>query len=85
MTSLFTILYLALFTECMLYRVREVQYREHPIAVFASHTGTPSLAGAGLVEAVLKVVSNSAHLDREAEVCLEANPTSANLSQLRWG
>ncbi|XP_064405831.1 radical S-adenosyl methionine domain-containing protein 1, mitochondrial-like isoform X2 [Halichondria panicea] len=45
--------------------------------------GTPSLAGPGLVEAVLRAVSEHSQLESGAEVCLEANPSSAKLAQLR--
>nr|QIA61855.1 radical S-adenosyl methionine domain containing protein 1 [Halichondria panicea] len=45
--------------------------------------GTPSLAGPGLVEAVLRAVSEHSQLDSGAEVCLEANPSSAKLSLLK--
>ncbi len=48
-----------------------------------SHPGTPSLAGPGLVEAVLRAVSEHSQLDSGAEVCLEANPSSAKLSLLK--
>lgn len=44
--------------------------------------GTPSLAPASTVAAVLQTVSSRAHLSGEAEVTLEVNPTPAGKSRL---
>ncbi|XP_038228124.1 radical S-adenosyl methionine domain-containing protein 1, mitochondrial isoform X2 [Dermochelys coriacea] len=44
--------------------------------------GTPSLASPLTIAAVLETVSRCAHLAADAEVTLEANPTSAGASQL---
>ncbi|XP_028935987.1 radical S-adenosyl methionine domain-containing protein 1, mitochondrial [Ornithorhynchus anatinus] len=44
--------------------------------------GTPSLASPRTVSAVLEAVSRAAHVPADAEVTLEANPTSAAASRL---
>uniref|UniRef100_A0A8C8R704 Radical S-adenosyl methionine domain-containing protein n=1 Tax=Pelusios castaneus TaxID=367368 RepID=A0A8C8R704_9SAUR len=44
--------------------------------------GTPSLASPLTIAAVLETVSRCAHLAADAEITLEANPTSAGASQL---
>ncbi|XP_075297383.1 radical S-adenosyl methionine domain-containing protein 1, mitochondrial [Opisthocomus hoazin] len=44
--------------------------------------GTPSLASPGSVAAVLEAVAGAAHLPGDAEVTLEANPSSADASRL---
>lgn len=45
--------------------------------------GTPSLASPGTIESVLNVVALNSSLDDNAEVTLEANPTSAQMAKLR--
>ncbi|XP_074870364.1 radical S-adenosyl methionine domain-containing protein 1, mitochondrial isoform X2 [Carettochelys insculpta] len=44
--------------------------------------GTPSLASPHTIAAVLETVSRCAHLAADAEITLEANPTSAGASRL---
>ncbi|XP_067164296.1 radical S-adenosyl methionine domain-containing protein 1, mitochondrial [Apteryx mantelli] len=44
--------------------------------------GTPSLASAGTVAAVLEAIAGAAHLPADAEVTLEANPSSAGARRL---
>lgn len=46
--------------------------------------GTPSLAEPSTVEAVINAVAANAALDSNAEVNLEANPTSTELNKLRY-
>ncbi|KAE8576774.1 hypothetical protein XENTR_v10004317 [Xenopus tropicalis] len=45
--------------------------------------GTPSLASHGTIAAVLEAVSQTALLPQDAEITLEANPTSAERSRLQ--
>ena len=45
--------------------------------------GTPSLAEPSTIEKVVDAVAANAKLDSNAEVNLEANPTSSELSKLR--
>ncbi len=45
--------------------------------------GTPSLASARMVESVLNVISRKVSLYSGAEVTLEANPSSLDISKLR--
>ncbi|NWH67621.1 RSAD1 protein, partial [Geococcyx californianus] len=44
--------------------------------------GTPSLASPGTIAAVLEAVAGAAHLPTDAEVTLEANPSSADTLRL---
>ncbi|XP_053939624.1 radical S-adenosyl methionine domain-containing protein 1, mitochondrial [Cuculus canorus] len=44
--------------------------------------GTPSLASPGTIAAVLEAVAGAAHLPADAEVTLEANPSSASTPRL---
>ena len=46
-------------------------------------TGTPSLAEPATVEAVINAVCTHSRLDSDAEINLEANPTSAEMKKLR--
>lgn len=46
-------------------------------------TGTPSLATASTVEKVINAVAINSRLDPNAEISLEANPTSSEMSKLR--
>lgn len=48
------------------------------------YEGTPSLAEPSTVEAVINAVAANAALDSNAEVNLEANPTSTELNKLRY-
>lgn len=45
--------------------------------------GTPSLAEPATVEAVINAVATHVTLDPNAEINLEANPTSAEMKKLR--
>uniref|UniRef100_A0A8C3PNM6 Radical S-adenosyl methionine domain-containing protein n=1 Tax=Calidris pygmaea TaxID=425635 RepID=A0A8C3PNM6_9CHAR len=45
--------------------------------------GTPSLASPGTVAAVLEAIAGAAHLPADAEVTLEANPSSASPQRLQ--
>ena len=47
--------------------------------------GTPSLAAPGTVSAVVEEIARCAHLPTDAEISLEANPTSAEVQKLRYG
>lgn len=46
-------------------------------------TGTPSLATASTVEKVINAVAINSKLDIKAEISLEANPTSSEITKLR--
>ena len=46
--------------------------------------GTPSLAEPSTISSVLEAVSTICYIPSEAEVTLEANPTSAETEKLRW-
>ena len=48
------------------------------------HVGTPSLAEPLTISSVLETASRICHLPTEAEVTLEANPTSAETDNLRY-
>ncbi|XP_069807889.1 radical S-adenosyl methionine domain-containing protein 1, mitochondrial [Dendropsophus ebraccatus] len=45
--------------------------------------GTPSLASPSTIDAVLKTISKNAYLPQDAEISLEANPTSFRKSKLQ--
>jgi oxygen-independent coproporphyrinogen-3 oxidase len=45
--------------------------------------GTPSLMKPTTVESVINAVASSVHLSCDAEVNLEANPTSVEIKKLR--
>ena len=45
--------------------------------------GTPSLMKPAAVESVINAVANSVHLSCDAEINLEANPTSTEVKKLR--
>ena len=47
-------------------------------------TGTPSLANPSTVEVILDTVSKHTDLNCDAEVTLEANPTSVQTETLRY-
>ena len=55
------------------------------IFVCCSLEGTPSLAKPGTVSAVVEEIAHCVHLPSDAEICLEANPTSAEVQKLRYG
>ena len=52
------------------------------LIIHALHTGTPSLAQPSTVDSVIDGISCHAHLASEAEVSLEANPTSVEVQKL---
>ena len=45
--------------------------------------GTPSLMEPSIVESVINAVAHCAHLKSDAEINLEANPTSTEVKKLR--
>lgn len=47
-------------------------------------TGTPSLAKPSTIETVINAVAANTSLDSDAEITLEANPTSAEMDKLRY-
>ena len=53
-----------------------------PLGLFI--LGTPSLAEPSTISSVLEAVSTICYMPSEAEVTLEANPTSAETEKLRW-
>lgn len=53
-----------------------------PLGLFI--LGTPSLAEPSTISSVLEAVSTICYMLSEAEVTLEANPTSAETEKLRW-
>ncbi|KAM4691213.1 radical S-adenosyl methionine domain-containing protein 1, mitochondrial [Rhinophrynus dorsalis] len=57
------------------------QVRRVPSVFFGG--GTPSLASPATIAAVLEVISQHALLPHDAEITLEANPTSASMSRLQ--
>ena len=54
------------------------------INVLVVSTGTPSLMEPGTVESVISTVASCAHLIRDAEINIEANPTSVEVKKLRY-
>ena len=54
------------------------------ISVLSHFQGTPSLAGPRLVEIVLEAVGRYSCLSNKPEICLEANPSSTQLSKLKY-
>ena len=47
-------------------------------------TGTPSLMKPSTVESVIGAVASCAHLNSDAEINIEANPTSVEIKKLRY-
>lgn len=54
------------------------------INVLVVDTGTPSLMEPGTVESVISAVASCAHLIGDAEINIEANPTSVEVKKLRY-
>lgn len=49
-----------------------------------ANAGTPSLAKPSTIEAVINAVADNTLLHSDAEINLEANPTSTELEKLRY-
>ena len=53
------------------------------IAYYTLFVGTPSLMKPSTVESVIDAVASCVHLSSDAEINLEANPTSTEVKKLR--
>ena len=70
---------------CVHVSLHQILVCYNTIFVCCSLEGTPSLAEPGTVSAVVEEIAHCVHLPSDAEICLEANPTSAEVQKLRYG